>query len=72
MDERWQGQVERAIDEHTRRLDNINGDARAARKSTEQILIDLAVLRTKVALWASLGGLIGAGVVSGLVAVFTG
>lgn len=68
---RWRGQVEQSIEEHTRRLDIINGDARAARTASEKILVELAVLRTKVAIWASLGGLVGAGIVSGLVSWLT-
>lgn len=71
-DARWQGRVEQAIEDHTRRLNAMNGDAKAARTATEKILVELAVLRTKIAIWAALGGLIGAGIVSGLVAVFTG
>lgn len=68
---KWQGKVDQAIDDHGRRLDVINGDSRKAREASEKILIELAVLRTKVAIWASLGGLVGAGIVSGLVAWLT-
>lgn len=68
---KWQGKVDQAIGEHARRLDVINGDARQAREVAEKILIELVVLRTKVAIWASLGGLVGAGIVSGLVAWLT-
>lgn len=68
---RWQGGIDARLEEHGRRLDTINGDARLARETAEQIVIQLAVLRTKVAVWASLGGLVGAGVVSGLVALLT-
>jgi hypothetical protein len=69
---RWQGAVDQALKEHTRRLDGINGDAKVTRAGTEQLLIEVAVLRTKVALWASLGGIVGAGVVSVIVAIVTG
>lgn len=68
---RWQGGIDARLEEHSRRLDAINGDAKAARETAEQIVVQLAVLRTKVAVWASLGGLVGAGVVSGLVALLT-
>lgn len=67
----WRGKVEQAIEDHSRRLDVINGDAKAARAASEKILVELAVLRTKVAIWASLGGLLGAGFVSGMVSWFT-
>jgi hypothetical protein len=60
----WQGAVDARLDEHSRRLDTINGDAKAARQGTENIVVQLAVLKTKVAIWASLGGIGGAGIVS--------
>lgn len=61
---RWQGQVDARLEEHARRLDAINGDAKASRKAAEELLVQLAVLRTKVAVWATVGGFVGAGVVS--------
>lgn len=68
---RWQGGVDARLAEYERRLTTMNGDARVARETAEEIIVQLAVLRTKVAVWASLGGLVGAGVVSGLVALLT-
>lgn len=69
---RWQGGIDQKLNEHTRRLDVMNGDSKAARVATEQILIEVAVIRTKIALWAGLGGLLGAGVVSAVVALLAG
>lgn len=68
---RWQGGVDARLDEHGRRLDVINGDAKAARIASEDTLVQLAVLRTKVALWATLGSLMGAGVVTGTISFIT-
>lgn len=61
---RWQGGVDATLMEHTRRLDTINGDARAARVAAEETIVQLAVLRTKVALWSTLGSLLGAGIMT--------
>jgi hypothetical protein len=69
---RWQGKVDQLLDEHERRLASMNGDAKAARQATEKILVEVAIIKTKVAVWSAVGGLIGAGIVSGLMAVFTG
>lgn len=69
---RWQGRVDQLIDEHERRLNAMNGDAKAARQATEKILIEVAIIKTKVAIWSAVGGLVGAGIVSGMMAVFTG
>lgn len=69
---RWQGNVDAQLLEHSRRLGTINGDAKEARKAAEEVLVQLAVIRTKVAIWASLGGLVGAGIVSAAVALITG
>lgn len=68
---RWQGSVDAKLGEHGRRLDTINGDARAAAKASEETLVQLAVLKTKVALWATLGSLLGAGFVTGLIGVLS-
>jgi hypothetical protein len=69
---RWQGRVDSEIIEMKRRLADINGDAKAARIASENLLIELAVLRTKVAVWSAAGGLIGAGIMSVIVAIVTG
>lgn len=61
---RWQGGVDVRLDSHEKRLDVINGDAKAARIASEDTQIQLAVLKTKVAIWSALGGVGGAGVVS--------
>jgi len=53
------------------RLETIDGDARAAREKAEEILVQIAVMRTKVAIWAGAGSLIGAGVISAIVALIT-
>lgn len=71
-DERWRGRVDQILEEHDRRLSSMNGDSRAARNATEKILIEVAIIKTKVAVWSAVGGLVGAGIVSGLVAVFSG
>lgn len=68
---RWQGTIDAKLAEHARRLDVINGDARAARLSGEKLLVEVAVIRTKVALWSATGGLLGAGAVTAIVAVIT-
>lgn len=68
---KWQGGVDATLVEHGRRLDVMNGDAKAARQASETILVQLAVLRTKVAVWASIGGVVGAGIVSLVVALLT-
>lgn len=69
---RWQGRVDQLIDEHERRLNAMNGDARAARQATEKILVEVAIIKVKVTIWSAVGGLVGAGIVSGMMAVFTG
>lgn len=69
---RWQGRVDALLDEHGKRLDQINGDAKAARTAAEQILVQLAVMRTKIALWATIGGLVGAGIVSFVASTIAG
>lgn len=69
---RWQGRVDQLLDDHERRLNAMNGDAKAARQATEKILIEVAIIKTKVAIWSAVGGLVGAGIVSGMMAVFTG
>lgn len=68
---RWQGGVDRALLEHDRRLNVMNGDAKAAREAAEEVLVEVAVIKTKVALWASVGGLVGAGVMTGAVTLLT-
>lgn len=68
---RWQGGVDAQLNEHGRRLDTINGDAKAARVAAEDTLVQLAVLKTKVALWATAGSLAGAGIVTGAVSLLT-
>lgn len=68
---RWQGGVDARLEEHSRRLDVINGDAKAAREAAEATQIQLAVLKTKVALWASGGGVVGAGLVSAAISLLT-
>lgn len=55
------------LDEHGRRIDTINGDARRAREASETIIIQLAVLKTKVALWSTVGSLVGAAVMTAII-----
>lgn len=69
---RWQGGVDAKLEEHGRRLDTINGDAKRARTAAEDTVVQLAVLKTKVAMWASVGSLLGAGIVSALVQLLSG
>lgn len=68
---RWQGHVDAILTEHSRRFDTLNGDVQRAREAAETTATDMAILKTKVAFWSALGGLVGAGVVSGVVAVLT-
>lgn len=72
MDERWQGGVDARLDEHGRRLDTINGDSKRAREASEKIVVEIAVLKTKVAVWSGVGSLVGAGVVTFVVRVVAG
>lgn len=64
---RWQGGVDARLDEHGRRLNEINGDAKAARVTGEEIMVKLAVLNTKVAFWSTLGSLVGAGLMTAVI-----
>lgn len=64
---RWQGGTDTEIREIKRRLGVINGDAKAGREAAEKTVVQLAVLKTKVAVWSALGGVVGAGVVTGLI-----
>lgn len=68
---RWQGATEAILAEHSRRLNLVEGDAKATREAAEQTLVAIAVLKVKVALWASIGSLLGAGAVSAIVTVLT-
>lgn len=69
---RWQGGIDAKLADYSRRLDAMNGDAKAARIAAEQIVIQVAVLKTKIAIWGGVGGLAGAGIVSLVVALVTG
>lgn len=64
---RWQGRVDSQLTEHNRRLDTINGDAARARIASEEIIVQLAVIKTKVALWSTIGSLLGASLVTTIV-----
>lgn len=68
---RWRGQVDEKLDSHGKRLDKINGSAENANKNTREILVELAVLKTKVGLYSAAGGVIGAGAISFVIQVLT-
>lgn len=68
---RWQGGVDATLAAHEKSLKDLNGDSKAARQATEKILVEIAVLRTKIAVWSALGGFAGAAVVTLVVAVVT-
>lgn len=74
--ERWRGSTEAHIRENSRRLDGINGSISRIEddigEMKVQLTTELAVLRTKVALWSAIGGLVGAGVVSAVVSLGVG
>lgn len=67
----WRGRIEERVSGQGRKIEEMNGDAKAARKASEQLLIDVAILRTKIAVWSAIGGVTGAGIVSIIVAVVT-
>jgi hypothetical protein len=83
---RWQGHIDETLNQHTRRLDTINGDIRDIKHSMENLersmsrdmsemkvnfSSDMATLKAKVAMFSAIGGLVGAGVVSLVFGVIT-
>lgn len=61
---KWQGQVETMIGENTRRLNAINGSVEAIDDNIGEIKVDLATLKTKLAIYSAIGGLAGSGAVT--------
>lgn len=66
---RWQGATESQIKENTRRLDGINGSIDRVEGHMSEMKVELATIRTKVAFWAAIGSLLGAGIVSAAIAL---
>ena len=64
---RWQGVTESQIRENSRRLDAINGSIESIERSMSAIEIGLATIRTKIAIWSAIGGLIAGGVVTAVI-----
>lgn len=75
----WQGAIDQTLSEHTRRLDNINGDIRSINQTMTRLerdmhqdmsdmkvgfSTDMAGLKARVGVFAAIGGLVGAGAVS--------
>lgn len=57
--DRWQGQVDERMARTQDRVDVINGDMREIRDILTKMSLDLAVVKTKIAIWAAVGSLAG-------------
>lgn len=58
-------------DEKVKEIPDIRLLIVAVQNDVSDIKTNMAILKTKIAVWSSLGGLIGAGVVSAVVAIAT-
>jgi hypothetical protein len=68
--DRWEGSTDARLERATDRLDVINGDLREIRSTMAKISIDLAVLKTRAAMYSAAGAILGGGFVSFIVQHF--
>jgi len=61
---RWAGGVDQQLASATDRLDKLNGQIDDVRKLLAQLSLDVAVIKTRVAIYSALGSLAGGAVVS--------
>lgn len=69
---RWEGRTDAHQAENSRRIDGINGGVDQLQECQTEILTEIAALKTKVGLFAAIGGLLGAGIVTFILTVVTG
>lgn len=60
----WQGRTDARLDSVIIRVDAQNGTLDKISSSITQITVDLAVVRSRVALFSAIGGLLGSGIVT--------
>ncbi len=68
--DRWEGLTDARLERTVDRLDVINGDIKEMRVAVAKLSIDIAVLKTRAAMYSAGGAIVGGGLISFLVQHF--
>lgn len=57
---RWQGRIEERVDQTQKQVKTLTGDVHTIKEEIVGLRVDLATVKTKVAVWAAVAAVVGA------------
>jgi hypothetical protein len=72
VDQWWEGMIETRLKANEDRVRDLDRKADRTTDAIVKLRVQVVQLRTQVGIWSAVGGVVGAGVVSGIVALLGG